>query len=297
MKRKMSDVRMSGMIQFAVDFPNWKASKELSFASAPDTGQLLQILLLSTEKADDVVATYLKKLGKLTEIDALIEEAAQGFSKGEMKVFTAVVKGTGVMGKAVKVISESNPKWQNKEQKEVQQFLKLYATRQLMRKIGLPLHPSAMGKDAASGNAGSANSIQFIANYDTWKCVKKFRVTPETDPRTVGEFFVSYHISLENKLEKQLGEMVGAEKLNALVASAPTAKTAAEIPALFSFLKGNEFAKKMEGIVPPAQKATLLPAVKSLVLRKVLHANGLAGDYRSVDIPGLKRLLKKKKGE
>ena len=135
---------MENGIQFSVDFPNWKNSKQLAIEEKEDPLSIIQLLQTSTEKLDEMIDMYLKKIGNLNEVDALIAEAIAAYKKGEMKPSIAVLKGTGAMGKAIKPISESNPKWQSKEQKEITQFLKAYATHQFMHGIGMPLNYGAI---------------------------------------------------------------------------------------------------------------------------------------------------------
>lgn len=131
-------------IQFSVDFPNWKNTKQLSISGNEDPAQVIQLLQTATEKLDEMIEFYLKKVGSLQAIDSLISEAVASYKKGDMKSAVAVLKGTGAMGKAIKPITESNPKWQAKEQKEMTQFLKAYATHKFMQGIGLPLTYGAL---------------------------------------------------------------------------------------------------------------------------------------------------------
>ena len=47
-------------------------------------------------------------------------------------------------------------------------------------------------------------SIQFIANYDDWKAIKKQTITEKTDPLTVMEFLASLTTSVDTKVEVNL---------------------------------------------------------------------------------------------
>lgn len=135
---------MDSGIQFSADFTHWKNSKQLPISGNENPIQVMGILQTATEKLDESVETYLKKMGSLAELDAFIEDAIKAYKQGNAKPAIAVLKGTGAVGKAMKPLSESNPKWQAKEQKEIIQFLKAYSTRKFMRGIGIPLNYGAL---------------------------------------------------------------------------------------------------------------------------------------------------------
>lgn len=134
--------------------------------------------------------------------------------------------------------------------------------------------------------------IQLIANYPNWKCIKKFTISELSDPKTVGEFFVSYSISLDNRLEKYLSQIVNMEKVKEIIASAPTAKMAGEVPALLQYIASPSVQQKTHALGKTPLQGKL---IHTYVIRSLFKQNGLMGDYTGVEIPGLKRLMKKKK--
>ena len=134
---------MDSGIQFSVDFAHWKNAKQLAITGNENPAQVIALLQTATSKLDESIELYLKKLGTLTELDAMIEEAITAYKQGNSKPAIAVLKGTGAVGKIMKPFAESNPKWQAKEQKEMISFLKAYSTRKFMRGIGLPLNYGA----------------------------------------------------------------------------------------------------------------------------------------------------------
>jgi hypothetical protein len=149
--------------------------------------------------------------------------------------------------------------------------------------------------------AFTPGKIQFIANYDAWKCVKKFTTTELTDPKTVCEFFVSYSISLDNRMEKYLAQLMDVGKMKELIVSAPNGKTAQEVPALLQYVASPALVQKCNAIASTSKTeksshALLGKIVHAHVVRVILKQNGIPGDYSEVAIPGLKRLMKKKKG-
>ncbi len=132
--------RMETGIQFSADFQHWKSAKQLPIQGNEDPAQVIALLQVATTKLDETIEMYLKKIAPLTELDALIDEAIKAYQQGNPKPAVAVLKGTGAVGKAMKPFSESNPKWQAKEQKEMISFLKAYSTRKFMRGIGMNLN-------------------------------------------------------------------------------------------------------------------------------------------------------------
>ena len=135
---------MENGIQFAAAFPHWKSAKEMSISGAENPLEVISLLRLATEKLDESMELYLKKIGSLNELDALIAEAITTYQQGNSKLAVSLLKGTGAAGKIMKPFSETNPKWQAKEQKEMIQFLKAYATRKFMHGIGLSLNYGAL---------------------------------------------------------------------------------------------------------------------------------------------------------
>jgi len=57
--------------------------------------------------------------------------------------------------------------------------------------------------------------IQFVANYDDWVAIKKLKIEPSMDPKTIMEFLASLTISVDRKVEENLGKMVDLKKLDA----------------------------------------------------------------------------------
>ncbi len=134
--------------------------------------------------------------------------------------------------------------------------------------------------------------IQFISNYPNWKCIKKFAVTEQTNPKTVCEFFVSYSISLDNRMEKYLAQAVDMNKVNELIFSAPSGKMAGDIPEFLQYVGSASLAQKAHAL---GKTPLLGKIVHTFIIRSLFKQNGLMGDYSGVEIPGLKRLMKKKK--
>jgi hypothetical protein len=135
---------MDSGIQFSVDFAHWKGAKQLPISGAENPLEVISVLRAATEKLDESMELFLKRVGNLNELDALIAEAITSYQQGNPKLAVSLMKGTGPAGKIMKPFSETNPKWQAKEQKEMIQFLKAYATRKFMRGIGINLNYGAL---------------------------------------------------------------------------------------------------------------------------------------------------------
>src|SRR3989344_1557822 len=60
--------------------------------------------------------------------------------------------------------------------------------------------------------------IQFISNYDDWVSIKKLKIEPVTDPRTVMEFLASLTTGIDNKIEVNLRKIVALDKVDAAIA-------------------------------------------------------------------------------
>lgn len=143
--------------------------------------------------------------------------------------------------------------------------------------------------------------IQFISNYPGWQCIKKFAITELTDPKTVSEFFVSYSISLDNRMERYLAQFLDMKKVQELISAAPSGKTAGDVPAMLEYVSSPSLQQKAHAIANASRMdksfhSTLGKLAHAHIIRGIFKQNGLSGDYSGVEIPGLKRLMKKKKG-
>ena len=117
--------------------------------------------------------------------------------------------------------------------------------------------------------------ISLISNFTNWQCIKKFAVTPETQPKTVAEFFVSYSISMDNRLEKYLSQLVDMQKVNELIAAAPAAKMAGDVPALLEYVSSSALTQKAHAL---GKSPAVGKLVHTYVIRALFKQNGLMGD-------------------
>ncbi len=145
------------------------------------------------------------------------------------------------------------------------------------------------------------NSIQFVANYGDWKSIKKLTVVEGMQPRTIMEFLASLATSLDGKVEENLRKEVSLEKLDLAlqeeledigksekdIASALKAVNSRKISSIVNEITDLEKLQKNE-------KKELAQFCKTYATRKALKQCKLPFDYSDIDVPGMKRLKKKK---
>lgn len=261
---------MDAYMDFHVDLGKWKTHTQTPVKGDIDSPALLKALGETLKGTDAAMESYLGKALPLKEIESPLQEALGADVDKAFAVLTSRKFGQAVNA------ATANEKWQAKEKKEMQQFVRAYCTRKIVEKFG---HTFNYG-GTFSPMEVEQGFIQFIANYPGWKCIKKYKISEKTDPRTFLEFMSSYKVSLENRFEKHLNELVGETKLKEMVAKAP-GKTE-KVSAVFSYVEGL-------GVSPEYRTW-----VQTLVLRKALRARNLFVESSQIEVPGLKRLLKKK---
>ncbi len=138
--------------------------------------------------------------------------------------------------------------------------------------------------------------ISFISNYDDWVSIKKLKIEPATDPRTIVEFLASLSMGIDGKVEQNLGKIVDLKKLDAAIneiglGKKDVAKALEEV----SSRKVNAVIKEITEI-PKFQKNEQKEVgdfCRAYAIRKALKLCGLMVDYSDVNIPGMKRMKKK----
>jgi hypothetical protein len=142
--------------------------------------------------------------------------------------------------------------------------------------------------------------IQFVANYDGWVAIKKLKIEAATDPRSILEFLASLTTGIDRKVEENLGKIVELGKLKAAVESVfAGGKGADAISEAIAAVNSPTVNKTISEITekPEFQKneqAELQGFCKAFAMRHALKKCGLMIDYSEIEIPGMKRLLKKK---
>lgn len=142
-------------------------------------------------------------------------------------------------------------------------------------------------------------AIQFIANCGQWKAIKKLRIEPATDPRTIMEFLASLETGIDRKIEENLRKIVDLDQVDAAIAQIEAGKGREAIAKIIADVTGRKVNSVIKEICtkPELQKneqKELIGFCKVYALRKLLGEAGLSVDYSSVAIPGMKRMQKKK---
>ena len=57
-------------------------------------------------------------------------------------------------------------------------------------------------------------TIQFIANYEDWKVIKKITITKDTAPLSIVDFLASLTYSTDDKIESNLRKTVELDKVD-----------------------------------------------------------------------------------
>ncbi len=284
----------SEYIDFRVELGKWKYSQR-ALIEDDLKAEELPLLARATEGVDGVQEYALKKIVNLSPLEPFLAEARREKDLGKALAIFSSRK----FGAAVNEIS-SGEKRQAKEQKEIQQFIRLYSARKILSENGFFLN-YGMAAEAAKnekkevGNFGEGY-IQFISTYPKWKCIKKYRVTAQTDSRTLAEFMSAYCVSLDQKFEFYLRQFFDMGLIDEQLKKGPA--KGASYSEIVVFLNGSELSATLTKALkknPAANHGIFLHYLRAYAARKALRERGLFVEYSQVDVPGLKRLLKKKK--
>ena len=139
--------------------------------------------------------------------------------------------------------------------------------------------------------------IQFIANYEDWKVIKKITITNITEPLVIAEFLASLTYSTDGKIESNLRKVVELEKVDAAIKELSLGKgdSTKAIEEVNSRKVGkviNEICK-LPTFSGPVTKE-LIGLCKIYATKKVLKECGILVNYSEAEIPTLKRAKKAK---
>ena len=140
-------------------------------------------------------------------------------------------------------------------------------------------------------------SIQFLANYDDWKVIRKITITEKTAPLTIAEFLANLTSSVDGKVEVNLKKMVALGKVDAAISACGLGKgEVAKAIEEVSSRKVNSVIKEVCNVqgLQKNQIGELEDFCKAYAMRKALKACGIVVDYSEVEVPGMGRLKKTK---
>lgn len=143
--------------------------------------------------------------------------------------------------------------------------------------------------------------IQFVANYEGWVAVRKLKIEEKTDPRTIMEFLAGLNTSLDKKVEANLEKIVDLKPLKTALNEIQAGKKAEEIAQVLADVGGAKIKRVINEITEPLKEKMQKNEVKEIqsfcqvyAMRSALKACGLNVDYSGIEIPGMKRLMRKK---
>ncbi len=143
--------------------------------------------------------------------------------------------------------------------------------------------------------------IQFIAKFPDWTCIKKIKVEEKTEPKQIMEFLGTLSVSFDNKVEDLLRKEVELEKVDKVLDELlEKGKNANNVSKTISLIGGTKISSVAKEICEQEkwqknEKKEMIEFIKVYAMRKAMKQIGLLVDYSQVTIPGMKRLLKKKK--
>ncbi len=278
---------MTGTLSFHVDVGGWKDVLETNVDERTTSTEMLHILARTTKGVDGVIGAQLKRMIEFGKVETVLQEAPVAKSAAELGKTIAFLN-TRKMSQVVNDVS-ALPGYQSKEQSEMGQFIRLYVTRRLLAQAGMYVNYAGVFSEIKGKNEGS---IQLISNNKQWPCVKKMAMEETTSPRTIMEFMGSFVVSMDNKIESYLSKLVDLNKIDEALANGPQGKTASDLDKLFLFLDGHELKQAISSLTKDAQLEKWLHVY---ACRNALEKCKIFVKYSQVEIPGLKRLLKKKK--
>lgn len=285
---------MDGAIVFQVNTGGWTFNAQKNVDTNTSAWEMLQFLVHTTKGVDGVVGLGLKKMVDFGKVEAVLREAPETKNPHELGKTIAFLN-TRKISQVINEVSALEG-YQTKEKNEIAQFIRLYSTRLLMARAQMFANYSGEFFEAKGSMAGK---ITMISNNVQWSCVKKMSMLEETSPRTIMEFMGSFSVSMDNKMEHYLGKIVDLKKMGTFLDSSPSGKSAGELESVFRFLAGSELTKNIEQLVANSnismsEKEKLVKLLHVYAVRCVLEKCKVFVKYAQVDIPGLKRLLKKK---
>ncbi len=278
----------AGYVDFRADVGKWKTAQKAAISNDFATIKDAWFIARATSGLEGVLEEALRTITDLKQVDAVLEEVwVKGDAGDALTVLT-----TRKLGTLITQLSEQNG-GQAKEKKEIQEMIRLYASRKILAHFGMELN---YGQPKKTEHAGPITSggVQLIANYNAWKCVKKFRVEETTNRRTVAELVTSYCITLDLRFEEYLHSHGNVSALDAVLQKAPD--KSASLKDMMNFLKSGEVTAAIQKAAASGEFPEYMNVLRAYAIRKVLKTRGLIVDYTQIkSLPGWKRVVGKRK--
>lgn len=279
----------AGYVDFSVNMGAWKKNHRATVTRDFTTLHEAMAIAHATAGADIVLEDALRSIVELNKLDEVIQEATRGKAGDALTLLASRKTST-----LITQLSEGG-KRQAKEKKELQEMMRLYASRKVLRHYKMELNYGLAASPLAP-SAWKEGSIQFIANYDAWKCVKKFRVEPHTNRTTLAEFITSYTITLDLRFHSYLQNLVSLSVLDAVLKKSPG--KAGTYTHLIDFLHSSEVTQTIQKMaaMAKADAAECEAILRAYAARTVLKERGLLVEFIQIkSLPGWKRVVGKRK--
>lgn len=138
----------------------------------------------------------------------------------------------------------------------------------------------------------TSGEIQFIANYDEWKAIKKLKIDENVPALDITDFLASISISFDKKIEDNLKKICNLKPIEDYIATLVEGKTKKEedfakiLKGLASPNTGKAITSAMENAqLEPKEKDKLKIYLKIYITKTALSKAGLEIDYTKVPIP------------
>ncbi|MCX8158658.1 MAG: DUF2666 family protein [Candidatus Diapherotrites archaeon] len=122
-------------IHFIANYEDWVAVKKLKVEPTTDPVTIMEFLAGLNTSLDNKVESNLRKVVKLDKLDKKIEEFYLG-KKDVQKALEFI--NSRELNSIIKEISEK-PDLQSNEIKELEDFCRVYATRKILKNIGMSI--------------------------------------------------------------------------------------------------------------------------------------------------------------
>jgi len=144
--------------------------------------------------------------------------------------------------------------------------------------------------------------IHFIANYDDWVAVRKLKIDEKVDPFTIMEFLAGLCMSVDNKIEQNLGKIINIEIVKKALDELEYGKSEEEIANVLKEVNSGKVSKAIKAALKEIGEKYQKNELKEIesfcrifAFRYALKKCNLPIDYSAAESPTLKKLLKKAK--
>ncbi len=133
--------------------------------------------------------------------------------------------------------------------------------------------------------------IQFVADHDDWKAVKKLNITKEVPESDILDFLASVSISFDSKMEAVIRKVTKLDSLDSAIKEISPGKVKKEddFAKILKELASPKISKIINEIIPAEldnkSKDKLKIYLKIYANRKALDNAGLIIDYTKIPLP------------